>query len=151
MHMCCRSHALIKVARCKGPLWGAPFQDPRFFATTASPRYSPLITTIQSDSPAYKPQLQPNPTAKKVAVVGGGITGLAAAYNLSKALPDAKIILYEAKEKLGGWLDSEFIPVDDGRVLFEWGPRTLRNDGIGPGRYTAQLVGGAAQPQVFWY
>jgi protoporphyrinogen/coproporphyrinogen III oxidase len=74
-------------------------------------------------------------------VVGGGITGLAAAYNLTKALPNAKITLFEAKKKLGGWLDSELIPVDNGEVLFEWGPRTLRNDNFGPGRYTAQLVG----------
>lgn len=74
-------------------------------------------------------------------MIGGGITGLAAAYNLTKTLPNAKITLFEAKKKLGGWLDSELIPVDDGEILFEWGPRTLRNDVAGSGQYTAQLVG----------
>ena len=64
---------------------------------------------------------------KDVAVLGGGITGLATAFELSRKLPDAKITIYEAAKKLGGWMDSEIVPVGDGEVVFEWGPRTLRH------------------------
>jgi NAD(P)-binding Rossmann-like domain len=141
MRVCCPPHAVIKIVRRKQLLWRPLFPFPRPFTSTVSTRYPSLITRIQSDVPPYEPQAQPNLRAKDVAVVGGGITGLTAAYNLTKALPDANITLFERTEKLGGWLDSEIVPVDGGEVLFEWGPRTLRNAGMGAGRYTAQLVG----------
>ena len=60
------------------------------------------------------------------AILGGGITGLASAYYLTKELPNAKITIYEASDRLGGWLSSKRVPVRDGSVLFEAGPRTLR-------------------------
>jgi oxygen-dependent protoporphyrinogen oxidase len=40
----------------------------------------------------------------RLAVVGGGITGLTAAYRLSKLLPDAEIELFEGSDRLGGVL-----------------------------------------------
>ncbi|KAK3687109.1 oxygen-dependent protoporphyrinogen oxidase [Vermiconidia calcicola] len=61
-----------------------------------------------------------------VAVLGGGITGLATAYYLVKELPRAKVTIYEASDRIGGWLSSKRVPVKDGTVLFEAGPRTLR-------------------------
>lgn len=61
-----------------------------------------------------------------IAILGGGITGLASAYYLTKELPKAKITIYEASDRLGGWLSSNRVPVKDGSVLFEAGPRTLR-------------------------
>lgn len=61
-----------------------------------------------------------------IAILGGGITGLASAYYLTKELPQAKITVYEASDRLGGWLSSKRVPVGDGSVLFEAGPRTLR-------------------------
>jgi NADPH-dependent 2,4-dienoyl-CoA reductase/sulfur reductase-like enzyme len=149
MRLCYLPHAVIKVARPKKPSWRPPSQFTRSFALTRSTEYPPLITSVQTDVPAYKPRAQPNPGAKNIAVVGGGITGLAAAYNLTKALPKARVTLFEAKKNLGGWLDSERVAVDNGEVLFEWGPRTLRTDGIGPGRYTAQLVGRIMQSLGF--
>lgn len=151
MRLCCPPHAVIKVAKLEKSLWRPCFPPSRSFNSSVSTKYPPLITSIQNDEPPYIPQAQPNPRAKNVAVLGGGITGLAAAYNLTKALPDAKITLFEPKKKLGGWLDSELVPVDDGEVLFEWGPRTLRNDGIGPGRHTEQLVGETGQSPDSWY
>lgn len=66
-----------------------------------------------------------------VAILGGGITGLASAYYLTQALPRAKITIYEASDRLGGWLNSKRVPVKDGTVLFEAGPRTLRPSGNG--------------------
>ncbi|KAF7588741.1 oxygen-dependent protoporphyrinogen oxidase [Aspergillus hancockii] len=60
------------------------------------------------------------------AVVGGGITGLTAAYRLSQDPNCSKITLYEKSSRVGGWLLSETIPVEGGNVVFEYGPRTLR-------------------------
>lgn len=61
-----------------------------------------------------------------VAVLGGGITGLACAYYITKIIPRANVTIYEASDRLGGWLASRRVPVKDGTVLFEAGPRTLR-------------------------
>ena len=38
----------------------------------------------------------------KVVVVGGGIAGLAAARRLEALLPDAKVVLLEESDRLGG-------------------------------------------------
>ncbi len=66
---------------------------------------------------------QPEPL--QVGVLGGGITGLASAYYLSRK-PDIQVTLFEAENRLGGWLRSVSVDVPDGKVLFEQGPRTLR-------------------------
>lgn len=65
-----------------------------------------------------------------IAVVGGGLTGLTTAYYLTKQLPStAKITLYEGSDRLGGWIQTDRVPVDvdgvKGTVSFERGPRTL--------------------------
>lgn len=79
------------------------------------------------------------PTASQdVAVLGGGITGLACAYYLTRELPNAKVTLYEAKDHIGGWMQSKRVPVKDGTILFESGPRTLRPQSNGV--LTASLV-----------
>lgn len=78
------------------------------------------------------------PPSHDVAVLGGGITGLACAYYLTRELPRAKITIYEASDRLGGWLSSTRVPVKDGTVLFEAGPRTLRPSSNGA--LAAQLV-----------
>ena len=62
------------------------------------------------------------------AVLGGGITGLAAAYYLTREIPTAKITIYEGSDQLGGWLRSKRVDVEQGTVLFETGPRTLRSN-----------------------
>ena len=43
----------------------------------------------------------------RVAIVGGGITGLATAYRLSRKLPGASITVLEASERAGGLLRTE--------------------------------------------
>lgn len=67
------------------------------------------------------------PAPKKIAVLGGGITGLSTAYYLSRSLPNVTITLYEGSGRMGGWLNSkrESVP-GGGYVTFEQGPRTLR-------------------------
>jgi NAD(P)-binding Rossmann-like domain len=70
-------------------------------------------------------KLEPN-HPKEIAVLGGGITGLASAYFLSNALPEARIAIYESTDTLGGWLQTRHIDTKSGNVVFEQGPRTLR-------------------------
>lgn len=67
---------------------------------------------------------------QKIAVIGGGLTGLTTAYYLAKQLPpSASITLYESSDRLGGWIRTDRVPVDvggvKGTVSFERGPRTL--------------------------
>ena len=66
------------------------------------------------------------PESPSIAVLGGGITGLASAYFLSRDLPNAKITLFEASSRLGGWLHSRSVDIGSGNVIFEQGPRNLR-------------------------
>jgi protoporphyrinogen/coproporphyrinogen III oxidase len=61
-----------------------------------------------------------------IAVLGGGITGLATASFLTRECTDAKVTLYEGSNRLGGWIQSKQVEVDGGTVLFEQGPRSLR-------------------------
>jgi len=75
---------------------------------------------------------------QRIAVIGGGITGLTAAYCLSKR-QDISVTLYEGSDRLGGWIHSKHVDVPGGRVLFELGPRTLR-PGMPNGVLTAGLV-----------
>ena len=74
-----------------------------------------------------------------VAVLGGGITGLVSAYNLSINRPDIQITLFEGSNRLGGWLQSNSVDVRTGKVVFEQGPRNLRPS-VPNGRLTLDLV-----------
>ena len=49
---------------------------------------------------------QPAPTAPRIAIIGGGISGLAAAHRLTELLPHAELALFEAADRLGGVLDT---------------------------------------------
>jgi oxygen-dependent protoporphyrinogen oxidase len=61
--------------------------------------------------------------AKKLAILGAGITGLSLAYFLQKRFGNAlDITLFEAADKPGGWMQT--LRHDD--ALFEYGPRSLR-------------------------
>ncbi|KAJ9614184.1 oxygen-dependent protoporphyrinogen oxidase [Cladophialophora chaetospira] len=102
----------------------------RTFKTTTTNGYDDLPS--DSITAHVDPVLPaPNPHAREIAILGGGLTGLSTAYHLSRQLPKAKITIYEKSNKLGGWVGSEMVQVHDGEVLFEWGPRTIRG-GMGP-------------------
>ena len=66
-----------------------------------------------------------------MAVIGGGLTGLTTAFRLTKEDPNLKVTLYEASDRLGGWVDTLQTPVTDssypGRpsLQLERGPRTV--------------------------
>jgi oxygen-dependent protoporphyrinogen oxidase len=64
-------------------------------------------------------------------VLGGGLTGLTTAWYLTRALPKAKITLYEASDRLGGWIDKEKVDVktpdgQEGTVHFERAARMIK-------------------------
>jgi oxygen-dependent protoporphyrinogen oxidase len=66
-----------------------------------------------------------------VVVLGGGITGLSAAFYLARKHPTVQITLVEKSTRFGGWVRSERVEVRDShgnraRVLLEAGPRTIR-------------------------
>lgn len=62
----------------------------------------------------------------RIAVIGGGITGLTSAHYITREMPHAKVTIYEAGSRVGGWLQSEYVDVEGGKILLEKGPRTLR-------------------------
>ncbi len=57
----------------------------------------------------------------KVAILGGGISGLASAYFLQKLKPDVEIVVLEKQARTGGWVHT----CHEGGFLFEAGPRAL--------------------------
>ncbi len=61
----------------------------------------------------------------RVVVVGGGISGLAAAYRLRELRADLDVTLLEAGARCGGWLGTEI--TDDG-FLIETGPDSIVTD-----------------------
>ncbi len=58
----------------------------------------------------------------KIVIIGGGITGLSAAWYAQKKYPEASIILFEKQNRLGGSIQTSY----DGGYLFEKGPRTFQ-------------------------
>lgn len=146
MHFACRhrsSHNAVKLLRPQ-LLWHTNrLHSVRYYASHQPGFDLPPGHTLEG---SYTPSLTPNPRAQNIAVLGGGIAGLASAFNLSNDLPDAKITIFEANDKPGGWVDSERVEVNDGKVLFEWGPRSLRPDLMGNGLATLRLVCPASLP-----
>lgn len=66
-------------------------------------------------------------------IIGGGISGLSAAWFLKKKDPLAKITLLEKENRLGGWIRTSH---EEG-FLFEKGPRTFQ---IGRSPHLLQLI-----------
>lgn len=145
MHIGCRygsCHNAVKLVQARALPQLVSIHSSRSFTTTSRGlQFHNLASTGDENKlGAYTPNANPNIRAREIAIIGGGISGLATAFNLVKDIPFAKITIFEEKERLGGWAESEKVEVDDGKVLFEWGPRTLRPDMDGNGMATLQLV-----------
>lgn len=69
-------------------------------------------------------------------ILGGGISGLSAAYYAANNARNSAIILLEASNRVGGWIRSKKSPSG---AIFEQGPRTIRPVGLA-GRNTLNLV-----------
>ena len=78
----------------------------------------------------------PAHTTTRFAVLGGGLSGLAAAWNLARNGREVDVILLESSKKVGGWVRSE--KTAEGAV-FELGPRSLRTAGA-VGKHSLRLV-----------
>ncbi|XP_035795566.1 protoporphyrinogen oxidase-like [Anopheles albimanus] len=61
------------------------------------------------------------------AILGAGISGLAAGHYLRRKAASLPLTIYEASDRVGGWIRSERSPKDD--FIFEAGPRTIRPKG----------------------
>ncbi|KAF9233422.1 hypothetical protein BU15DRAFT_53916 [Melanogaster broomeanus] len=70
-----------------------------------------------------------------IAILGGGLTGLSAAFHLSRRFPAARITVINKETRFGGWVRSDratfTVPrqsghIEGAEVLLEAGPRTLR-------------------------
>ena len=88
--------------------------------------YVPNLSNLQRRYSSNTSYDDPSSKPTNVAVLGGGITGLASAYYLAQQLPRSQITLFEASSRLGGWLRSTQVDVGNGNVVFEQGPRNLR-------------------------
>nr|XP_056709851.1 protoporphyrinogen oxidase [Euleptes europaea] len=73
---------------------------------------------------------------RTVAVLGGGVSGLAACYYLARSPQAPKVILLEGSSRLGGWIHST--RAEDG-MIFEHGPRGIRPAGA-VGKNTLLMV-----------
>ncbi|XP_060113128.1 protoporphyrinogen oxidase [Heteronotia binoei] len=73
---------------------------------------------------------------RTVAVLGGGVSGLAACYYLVRSPQAPKVILLEGSSRLGGWIHSTC--TEEGAV-FEHGPRGIRPAGA-VGKNTLLMV-----------
>lgn len=71
------------------------------------------------------------------AILGAGISGLAAGHYLLRKTPNLPFTIYEATDRVGGWIRSERF-LDHGFV-FEAGPRTIRPKGPAASN-TLQLI-----------
>ncbi|KAK4172492.1 putative protoporphyrinogen oxidase [Triangularia setosa] len=103
-----------------GSLRCSPAKYSRLLSTTARRQSdNGLVPTIFERSPA------------SVAILGGGLTGLTAAFCLTWFDPRIKITIYEASDRLGGWIDSEEVQVtglngEKGTVCFQRGARLIK-------------------------
>lgn len=88
--------------------------------------------------------------ARSIAVVGAGLAGLTTTLHLARHLPSGqghRIVLYDAQQRVGGWVRSDRMPVPGGKVegttattaLVEAGPRSIRPAGL-PGLAMLDLV-----------
>ena len=73
---------------------------------------------------------------KTVCVVGGGLAGLASAHYALRLSPSSRVIVLEATNRFGGWVDTT--RHQDG-IIWEHGPRTVRPVGV-QGANTLALV-----------
>src|SRR5262249_40531203 len=90
---------------------------------------------------------------KRVAVIGGGIAGLASAYELRRRLPDASVVVHEASDRFGGKVHTSTFAgrsVDEGADAFlarvPWGLDLCRELGI-----ETTLVSPAASTAYVWW
>ncbi|MDO8755488.1 MAG: protoporphyrinogen oxidase, partial [Anaerolineales bacterium] len=61
----------------------------------------------------------------RIVIIGGGISGLSAAYYAKKNAPDSQITLIESDSRWGGKITTDRATFDDGQFIIEGGPDTF--------------------------
>lgn len=87
--------------------------------------------------------------APHIAILGGGLSGLSAAFHLARRAPlSTQITLLEASARLGGWVKSERLSIPDhnASMVLESGPRTLRASG----QSVLELVSGCLSTPIIY-
>lgn len=91
------------------------------------------IANPQSRTPNPEPERSVNSSlpqcspAERIAVIGGGISGLATAYFLSRKFPHQSIELFEASNRYGGWIEShKLCESKQENDIYEQGPQSIR-------------------------
>ena len=95
------------------------------------------------------------PPPTRIAILGGGLTGLSATLHAARRFPNARIVLFERSSRLGGWVRSHRVEVEapvvsegsstsskitKASILLETGPRTLRPSFKDSGKAVFELV-----------
>ena len=79
----------------------------------------------------------------RIAVIGGGLTGLSACHYVRKLIPSAQVSLFEKNSNYGGWIKTIQIPVSsDLTIPIELGPNSIRGGNDEKSKQTAQLIAG---------
>ncbi|KNC75869.1 hypothetical protein SARC_11612, partial [Sphaeroforma arctica JP610] len=68
----------------------------------------------------------------RVAVVGGGLSGLSAAYHLARAAPHVQVVVLERSARVGGWVHTSKVHHVDGDaikspLILDTGPHSVRS------------------------
>jgi oxygen-dependent protoporphyrinogen oxidase len=61
----------------------------------------------------------------RLTIIGGGISGLSAAYHALQKAPQTQITLLEASNRWGGKITTDRVPYDGGHFIIEGGPDTF--------------------------
>lgn len=60
--------------------------------------------------------------SQRIAVIGGGLSGLATAFYLKRFSPDASVLLFESSSRLGGVIGTEYVELPEhGRFVIDHG------------------------------
>ena len=81
------------------------------------PKFEPRLSYFEA--PPYKVNM-----CKKVVIIGGGISGLTAAWYLARGSSRLNVTLLEGSSRIGGWINSDRIAHTG--AVHELGPRSMR-------------------------
>lgn len=125
---------------CRGLVKGR-IRPVSFLGLASTPRPSRSVDPVRASPPGasetglrtYATARSPQP--RRVAVLGGGITGLTAAHYLARHAENTHITLYEGGDKLGGWINGHAVGLNSASgddILMQRGPRMLRSGATSP-------------------
>ena len=77
----------------------------------------------------------------RIAVIGGGLTGLSACHYVRKLIPSAQVSLFERSSNYGGWIKTIQMPMSENvKIPIELGPNSIRGGNDERSKVTSQLI-----------